>query len=251
MKIDTRSRRLVWRSLLPAILVTLGCVGTDVGNPQDTPDSGDDRIALGLAADITTASQSLVQGGLEIEAAWTVVESISLRRDCDGASANFVSEGPFVVNLLEPQSYPIPLTRSAESPDYCRLSVLFAPAKSTDTGPEALRGNWLLLSGNVSGTPFTITASRAERLRFVGRSAPIRLEANEINALFADLGLLEWLAENVSDIEEELTLDDDTVGPLGPSLRFAIRSQARLYRDDNQNSRVDPDEVAPIAIPEF
>lgn len=229
--------------ILFAVSMT-GCVGTDVGNPQDSTDGSE--LLIGTDPELETTVQGLTYRGIELDSAYVLVESVDLKADCENEGETLRTDGPFVVDLLAPTKTRIPL-RDDGGEEFCQLRLHFSPTKDQSV-PAGLAGHWLAVEGTLSdGSPFSITATRSERLQFVGRAAPISLEAG----LLANLSLVNWIAENLDGLDEAVSLDDDTPGQLQNALRLEIRTRSRLYLDTDKNGKVDPDTPAPIALPEL
>ena len=227
------------------VFALTGCVGTDVGNPQDSPENELRFVAEPVETE--TQMQALSQGGVQITDAWVVVDAIDLREDCSRVGAR-ISEGPFAVDLLDTLAPGVPL--DAEGSDsFCQMRIDFKASK--DLGPEELHGRWLWIRGErADGVPFEITASKDETLAFVGRSARLDFGQRQ-NHFVAGFPFIKWIADGGLDTEpgDALVVDESQTPSTYQHFKQGFRDTARLYKDDDGDKELTAEELIPVGVP--
>jgi len=222
------------KRILPAILL-IGCVGTDVGNPQDEPQVD---LTVTLETDFETKAQALTHEGYTIEIAEATLESIELRKSCESAEAA-VTQGPFNLNLLMSEEVAV---NNQGSGTYCRASLAFGASKKPDE-------RWLYVEGTLpNDNSFTIKAVRSELFIFNGRNNfVVDAEGTSLNLRFDVIG---WLKTVELPDESPLVISEDSNVPLYQQFRQALKRDAKLLKD-NRRDPLNPDwvPVADITLP--
>lgn len=222
------------KRFLPAILL-IGCVGTDVGNPQDEPEVD---LTVTLETDFQTQTQALTHEGYTVEIVEATLESIELRKDCDSDLAA-LTEGPFVLDLLESQDVAV---KNLGAGTYCRASMSFGAAKKPDE-------RWFYVEGTLpNDNEFVIQAVRAETFVFNGRNNFIvDADGASLNLRFDVIG---WLKSVDLPDESPLVISEDSNVPLYQQFRQSLKQQAKLFKDNRQNPDI-PEwtPVADISLP--
>lgn len=207
--------------LFVAALLSCGCVGTDVGNPETRTE-----LEFGVPTPVQTHAQALTSEGYEVEALTVVVASVSGSPDCQGPPKSFADAT--TVDLLTGSK----VILTASEPTICRLTVDF----------EQPDGDWLemtLLSPD--GRTLSITGTKKDGLRYRG-DIPLGQ-----GPLLSSHPILPWILEEkvALDVLPDGALISDTQNvPLFRSFLKAFIPNARLYLDENGNSTVDDSEDA-------
>lgn len=238
-------------------LILAGCVGTEVGNPQDSEASVD--FAGYEHADPRALT---FESGARIERAWLSVESLELREasDCDGPETLQV-EGPFAVDLVGGQELPEAPTFTRPATSYCKLKLRLRPlAAPIDGAPEALTEASLYVTGETAGgVPFEVRAELNEAYVMVARGGEFSLErAHE--SLLVGVALNELIEPALADAAESSAAPADTPAEPNPAsergedqllidaqtnqsslaqIKQSLRSSLRLFRDRDEDGRVD------------
>ena len=228
---------------LVAALASSGCVGTEVGNPQDN----ESEVTVEFTAEPQDPRALTLSNGIDISEAWMGVEEVGLRESsrCED-SERFDDESPFAVELITGEEIPgaAMLTQTATS--FCRLELeLESVAESIPGAPEALGEASIYMIGTLEdGTPFEVLAEVTETVRLQGP-----FDAAGTTRLLVSFDLQNWLIpEDFEGIEPDangtLILDPEVAGDVNERIAQAVLESARLIRDNNENGVLDDgDEV--------
>lgn len=244
---------VVWLSLAG------GCMGTDVGNPEQ-----DRRVALELAAwdgEAMPGALSHHVGDVRIDEAWLTLDGLEVRTfdGCNGRGESLLEGGQLVAELvsgLELPATPVAMPGSAE---LCRIELTpGAYAGAVDGVPEALRGASVLVRGaRGDGTAFTLTVDLREPIPLQARAdagghTRLTLAHNERRLLVA-FALGNWFDDEVRreldalDARQLEILTPLQAPALSSMLRVRIRRSVQLFRDLNQDGLLQPGEaVGPV-----
>lgn len=219
------------KRLIPILLFASGCVGTDVGNPQD--DNVD--VTITLETDFQSTSQALESEGFSIVEANATLFAVEMSNNCD-ADDSALTEGPFPVDLLVAEKIPV---KTQGRGTYCKATFSFGEANKP-------LENWLEISGTLPDErEFRIEAQRSEKLIFNGReSFVIDEEGASFNLSF---DALTWLKEANLPDENPVIISDNSNAALYNQFRQYFRDQSKLYKDSNRDNVIGPDERNPIA----
>lgn len=220
------------KRLIPILILASGCVGTDVGNPQD---NNDVDVTITLETDFQTTTQTLEAEGFSIIEANATLFAVEMSNNCD-ADESALTEGPFPVDLLVAESIPV----ETQGPGaYCKATFSFGEANKP-------LENWLEISGTLPDErEFRIEAQRSEKLIFNGRDSFV---VDENGASFnLSFDALNWLKDAALPDEDPVIISDTSNAALYNQFRQYFRDQSRLYKDSNRDNIIGPDERNPIA----
>lgn len=222
------------KRLIPILILASGCVGTDVGNPQD---KNDVDVTITLETDFQTTTQALEAEGFSIIEANATLFAVELSKSCD-ADESALTQGPFPVGLLNAESIPV----ETQGPGtYCKATFSFGEANKP-------LENWLEISGTLPDErEFRIEAKRSEKLNFNGRESFV---VDEDGASFnLSFEALNWLKDAALPDENPVIISDNSNAALYNQFRQYFREQSKLYKDTNRDNIIGPDERNPIADP--
>lgn len=240
-----------WKSLIAvlATLLTTGCVGTDVGNPQDEPEQKAE-VELRFAGYQESERDALtLAGGAKIDAAWLGLDRFRFRQasQCAEEGAFDVAE-PIAVDLLadEPSYDPPMFTKPVG--DYCQLDLglarIGAPALPSNA-PEALAENSMVVEGERSdGVRFKIHSRLDKQFYLQGALENFTLVEGQ-QTLIVGFALNRWInTRKLNDIEDEdpILIDEDHHADLLAEFQDAVQTSANLYEDANRNGELDGEE---------
>lgn len=241
----------IWSQMAALALAigAAGCLGTDVGNPQDghrdtgpTGEEVDVEVRFEGLRKRPTPNQLTLSGGLEIEAAWVVFERFGLRRvgDCN-REASMISAGPVAVNLVGDGGEALLPGRSPG--EYCGFDAELAPLPAGEGGdevPDALEGRSILIRGRVDGGPAFELRDQIEFDLELGRpGGTFAIEADARSHLLTFV-LESWLeAGDLRELEgDPAVIDADRHADLLVDFREAFRESAYLFRDANADGEL-------------
>ncbi|QDG50924.1 hypothetical protein FIV42_09315 [Persicimonas caeni] len=239
-------KRITLHILLLVALLVPSCVGTDVGNPQDEQAN----VELEVAGYTETRSGALtLEDGLRIDTAWIVLSQFRFRSvdDCEDETLPYDVTDPVVVDLLADQpTYDAPLFTKPAG-DYCKLDVGFSQvdADALPAGaPGELAGLSLFVEGaRADGVEFRIEADLDDKFHLSGVLEDFELVGDQ--HLIVGFALDEWINEsqldNVSDQDPIVISSEENPEMMG-SFKASIKRSARLFRDENNNRRLDANE---------
>lgn len=232
------------------ILLTLlcGCVGTEVGNPEDTKTS---NVSVEFSGyDSQQRGALTLASGVEIDEAWLVFDELRLREaaNCDGGQEVDVDRA-FAVELISGRELPALDGFARPATRYCRLELRFAESDIDalpSEAPAELDGLSILVRGSYDGTPFVVRDDFSDRFRLDG-SFTLSEEREPLLVAFA---LDRWL--NASDFEaaagdSEIVIDDSNNSDLLDLFRDRVRQSAGLFRDSNEDGELQDDEFEELA----
>lgn len=239
---------------LCAALVT-GCVGTEVGNPQDD----DSQITVEFSADVFEDPRALtLANGIEIDEAWIGIEEVGLRETsrCEETD-RFDDEARFAVELLAGSEVPRAPTLNQPATDFCRLELELESLEGEDAPaglPEALSRSSIYVTGSLEDqTPFEAEIEFSETIRLDGP-----FEARGPTRFIVAFDLQAWLVpddfagltaeqDGVVRLNVDTVTDEETI----TRIRDAIERSGRLVRDNNDNGVFDEgDEVVATSASE-
>ena len=235
------------RSLSVAALVLMaGCAATETGNPV-----AEQRLAL-TAVSSAPAVQLDAGDGAEIvvREAWVVLGDVRFipGSDCDSGDddeGRIDVPGPTVVELV---AAPEPFVFDLEDRDYCRVRVPLERADEVPgAAPEALEDHAIVLLGSLAdGTELEVRSRDKREAEVRSRTEPFRLGDAEASLLLAfDVG--RWLdgldlESAARDDDGRIVIDDDDNGELLDQLEENMREALELFRDLDDDGRLDDDE---------
>jgi hypothetical protein len=239
--------------LIAASLALFSCVGTDVGNPAE-----DEKAEVELhfsGYEETRAGALVLDDGTRLDEAWLGLGSFRFQAasDCDG-EAPFDAAGPVAVDLLaDDPSYDAPLFTKPVT-QYCKLDVGFAPLSADRLpagAPAGLEGRSLYVEGErADGVSFRIEVASDRPFKLNGAAENFELVEGE-QILIVGFALDEWISGDrldAIDDEEPIVINAESNAELLGPILASVKRSARLFRDKNENRRLDPDEQrSPIA----
>lgn len=237
---------------LPIIGLCAGCVGTEVGNPQDVEEE-QTEVSFEFAAVAPAPNALTLANGLEIDRAFLAVEELGLRRasDCDGDN-RLDLERPFSVDIVTGDTQPAlgPVLRPAVS--YCRLEIEISAPEARDGLPAELDGKSVWVTGSTAdGTPFEISLQESDELRIDGE---FTLERGG-DALIVGFDLASWVSP--AELESVIPADDGVIRidsdngdseELVSDILKNVADSITLFRDINNNGRLDTGEDVVIGV---
>lgn len=240
--------------LLCAVASTvIACLGTEVGNPQDSDTA---EVFLDFQGVERTPRAALtLENGVEFTEIWIVFEKVEFKSgdDCDQAAAsNFDSIN--VVEFVSGQQFPGYDFSSLPAGEYCEVEVRIESFEHVDLPPgvpEELNELAILIRGRrADGTPFVVSSESSEGLVLDGR-----FELNPgREALFLAFALNEWFSPEqlaAASGEEVILIDDGHNTAILDDFLLRLESTALLIRDENQDGVVQAEELAsPLAAGE-
>lgn len=239
--------RYLFLSLLLATATLTGCVGTDIGNPEQ-----DSEVTLDYEGYESEDPGALVlDSGITLEAAWIVVEAVQLSEVDGGCTPpdNPDVQGPLVVELLTRREHPNTPVFTRLATDYCglelRLTTATADILPADAPPE-LVGQSVLLSGlRADNLPFTLLADFNDSLSLSPNGDSFSLLPERDHLILA-FDLRGWIDASLLDGLLNLLgpITDATAPDLIAGLRASLTGSIHLYRDSNDNGILDPQELA-------
>lgn len=231
-----------------------GCLGTDVGNPQDgakdggpTAEEVDVEVRFEGLAEEPSPGQLALEDGLQIEEVWLTVDRVGLRPrgECNRKAA--MSEAGLVaVELLGEEGVPAVVSNRA-SGAYCGFDIELAPLPERERGagtPEALAGRSVLIRGEVDDGPqFELRDTNEFNLALGRPEGTFTVDADSRSYLLTFV-LEHWVeAGDLRNLEgESVTIDRDRHADLLVDFREAFRESAYLFRDANADGRLQADE---------
>lgn len=231
--------------LLLLLCAPSGCVGTDVGNPQD----GSTSVQVDYVAFDESHPQALSLGSdVELEEAWFSFSTVALYRGADCARAETEDGGGYrVVNLLDVENRRGPLLRLKKQ-DYCRVDAVLAPAPRQAlpaSAPREMIDHSILLRGTWKGrTPFVLRLESEHVFELLSTTDAFGLEPRR-NSLFIALAVNGWLRQIPFDEQPEgelLEIDVERHPEWVDAFEYDLKRSARLFRDGNHDARLSAQE---------
>ena len=243
-----------------------GCMGTEVGNPQD-----DAVVSVRFQGLLSGPGPQTLPSGLVIEEAWLTIGQLELWSGvasapgrspaptpapsrCDGPKTTLMQAHTFA-ELVSAQALPGPIEDRAQATQYCLVKLKLAlpqPNEALPAGvPSALRDYTVFVRGKrPDGVAFEVRV-RDTSLLWLGAMTgeSFALDGPE-RALLMTFALEEWLdveALNAQTPSAQGLVVLDSDGPrsvLVRELMRRLRTSARLHRDDNADGLLQPGEAA-------
>jgi hypothetical protein len=222
-------------------LALAGCVGTEVGNPQDGSE-----VTVEFRVETPQDPRALTfSNGIDIDSFWVAIEEVGLVETaaCE-ESERFDDELPFAVELVEGIEVPDSPMLKQSAIDFCKLEIevddsiaLVSPA------PDELLGRSLLVRGTLpDATPFEFRSNVADTIALEGelraQGATRLLVSFDIDNLFAPEDF-----ESLEPVDGVVVLDAETDEETTSRISQAFLASATLVRDDNDNGVVDPEDT--------
>ncbi len=236
-------------ALLLVIFALSACVGTDVGNPQDEPEE-DAEVELHFSGYEQTTSNALVlEERTRIDSAWIVLDEFQFQQssNCGEDGERNVTE-PLVIDLLAGEPTYEPPFFIKQVGEYCRLDIGFARVGADQlprSAPERLADHAIVVEGErADGVAFSIQGDFDDRLHLTGALQSFELEEGR-QSLIVGFALNAWIDEGeLGDIEDEdpIVIDSANHRELLDDFYKEVKRSAGLFRDENDNAKLDPDE---------
>lgn len=239
-------KRITLHILLAIMLLAPSCVGTDVGNPQDEPT----QVELDFTGYAETQSGALVlESNARIDTAWVVLSQFRFRNvdDCETEDLPYDVTEPVVVDLLADEPTYLSPVFAKPAGEYCKLDVGFATVDAEalpDSAPAGLAGVSVLVEGvRADGVEFRIEAGVDDDFELKGALHDFELvgEQNLIVAFALDGWLNESQLDKI-DGQDPIVISETQNAELMGSFRSSVKRSARLFRDENNNRRLDANE---------
>lgn len=243
-------KRFTFLTLLVIALAGPSCVVTDVGNPEE--DKSDVEMDFAGYTETETQTNALtLPSNARIDRAWIVLSDFRFRSaaECeeDVVGGYDVTE-PVVIDLLAREPvYEAPMFTKPAG-DYCKLDVSFAPIGAEELpegAPSDLAGLSVLVEGaRADGVEFRIEGGFDSKFHLKGDTEDIALQKGHEH-LIVGFVLDEWLNEAKLDnveSEETILINDESNPELLGDFEAAVKRSARMFRDHNDNRRLDANE---------
>lgn len=240
-----------WLACLLAF-VALGCTVTETGNPplsakMSLTSHSSDGTAVGIAP---------AMGAMfTVDSAWVAIGDIRFVRAavCDLPGATEVDvPGPIVRDLV---LAPSPIDFAIAGDDYCRVRV---PLERTQVPlppgapPELLDASVLVVGRRSDGRTVLLRSRRTLEVDTRSRAAPFALRETDA-AVLLSFDVARWLAGVDVDgaaagADGRVLVDDVQNRPQHDAFEANVEAALALYRDLNDNARLEPDEaMSPLA----
>jgi hypothetical protein len=223
-----------------------GCVGTDVGNPQDGSEVELD--AKGYES-INTSALTL-PSGLRIDSAWISLSQFEFRSSQDCASSQAVFDQPILVDVIANQTVTDRPQFTVPAGDYCRLDAGFIPWSGDvpDGAPESISGYSVVVEGaRADGAEFIVRSDMDMSLILNARSGAFAL-SDGAESLIIGFAVDMWFNENTLDAIDagngRIEIDPGTNPNVYNQFNAALRRSAHLYRDANRDNALGMSERA-------
>lgn len=228
-------KRLISICIVACVALT-GCVGTDVGNPQE----GTSEVQLDAKGYQAAESNALtLPSGLRIDSAWISMSQFEFRSGNGCETPSDVFDQPLLVDVISNETVtPLPMFELPAG-DYCRLDAGFIPwdADVPEGAPDAIQGNSILVTGARSdGTEFVVRSDMDASLRLDAQDDSFALTDGP-EALIIGFAFDEWFNENTLDAidagGQEIVIDTNSNPAIYGQFNAALRRSSGLFRDDN------------------
>jgi hypothetical protein len=231
-----------------ALMSIAGCVGTEVGNPQE-----DASVSVEFkGVEQPRPSALTLSSGVRIDEAWLVFSesSVELASSCDEDDEIDVDQ-PFVVELVSGSELPTPNMFTRPRANYCRfeLEVAALTVDELPAGvPDDLDATSLWVRGaRADGTPFVLRSQVETTIELAGDIAltgdrESLIVAFAVDRWFEDAGL------DAAEGTDEIAIDDENNVDVLEAVNGNIAGSALLLRDSNDDGAAQASELAaPIA----
>lgn len=248
--------RLIGLTTLAMVLILgVSCVGTDVGNPEEEPlEEAEVELQFSGYEDVHPGGLMLAEQ-TRLVSAWIALEQFGFQRagECSDEPSYDTSAAMTVDLLAADLSYEPPMI-TKKTGEYCRLNLRASPASKEmlpDSAPRELN-RWpvVVVGERKDGVAFQINAELERGLGLAGAAQGFRLSEGP-QRLIVGFDLQSWIdEESLAGIEgeEPIVIDKDNHSDVLDDFQKRVRRSARLFRDANENGRIDADERnAPMA----
>jgi hypothetical protein len=247
---------------LLSLLLCVGCLGTDVGNPEDAPDEVlvDEDSADGTVSIISLPLEErrrdsqrvdpnllITADGLEITAAWVAVDGMRFcqRREDKKDKCQRHKIGPAVLNMLTGELIPSRAKAFSRAGLFDTVEFIYSKSRSAASRADVddLRDAALSIRGmDADGRPFHITDDKGGAIVFEPQGGVQLQKGHNLFAL--KLNPDEWLsAAALRELDEEPILISRTVNsPLFAYFERAFQTTTELIYDEDRSGEMDDDE---------
>jgi hypothetical protein len=231
-------------------LAITSCVATDVGNPED------EKVDVELdfsGYEQTQAGALTLESDARIDSAWIVLSQFRFQsKSACGEEGPFDATEPVVIDLLASEpTYELPMF-TKKAGDYCKLDIGFSnvPAEELpESAPAGLADQSVYVTGARSdGVEFRIEAEFDTLFHLNGALQSFKLEQGS-NHLIVGFALDAWLNEPKLDAvrgEDPIIINATTRPEMLADFEAAVGRSTRLFRDRNENRRLDADEQGEV-----
>jgi hypothetical protein len=260
-------RHTRWLALLAALL--LGCIGTDVGNPEDdseivTGEEADGNVSL-TALPLEAASSSrrdnplmnpkrlITADGLTIHTAWIAVDSLLLCQERKNKNPKCKRQkvGPAALNLITGETMPKQLKTLSKSGTYDTIVLNYQTSRSIGelvSVPE-LKDAAIFIQGiDLDGRPFTVSDGEGGQISFQPQGGVTVQKGDNLFAL--KLSPDKWLsAAALGELDEDPILISRAHNiPLFAYFERAFQTTTELLYDaDADGDMSDEEREHPLA----
>lgn len=239
-------KRLISICIVACVALT-GCVGTDVGNPQE----GTSEVQLDAKGYQAAESNALtLPSGLRIDSAWISMSQFEFRQANDCTASGDVVEQPILVDLISNQTVTDRPVFSTPAGDYCRLDVGFVPwtTEVPEGAPAEIAGYSVVIEGARSdGTEFVVRSDMDMSLQLNAQNGAFGL-ARGTQSLIIGFAIDEWFNETTLDAIDpdgsEIVIDSANNPSIYGQFNAALRRSGRLFRDANADHDLNMSERA-------
>ncbi len=240
-------KRLLLPCMLAVCLGLAGCVGTDVGNPQD--ESAEVELDV-KGYDGSDPNALTLPSGLRIDSAWISLSQFEFRQANACTTSGDVVEQPILVDLISNQTATDRPLFSIPAGDYCRLDAGFVPW-STDVpegAPSDIAGYSVVIEGaRADGTEFTVRSDMDMALQLNAQNGAFGLEIGA-QSLIIGFAVDEWFNETALDAIDaggsEIVINPSNNPAIYGQFNAALRRSGRLFRDANADHALNMSERA-------
>lgn len=230
-------------TMLFAGLSLSGCVGTDVGNPQE---EGTAEVEIDVKGYDGSAPNALtLPSGLRIDSAWISMSQFEFRRAEECSAPGDVFEQPILVDVISNETVTERPMFTTPAGDYCRLDAGFIPWSGTVPAgaPAGIQGNSVVIEGARSdGTEFVVRSDMDMSLQMNAADASFALEDGP-EKLIIGFAVDEWFNETTLDAIDSggntIEISPNSNPAVYGQFNAALRRSSRLFRDENADNALD------------
>ncbi|MGM0557953.1 MAG: hypothetical protein ACQEVA_16325 [Myxococcota bacterium] len=238
-------KRLLYSLLFIGVALS-GCVGTDVGNPQEPSE-----VELDVKGyDDSNPNALTLPSGLRIDSAWLSMNQFEFRRGENCGSSTGVVEQPILVDVISNETVTERPMFTTPAGDYCRFDAGFVPWSGDvpEGAPADMAGYSVLIEGARSdGTEFVVRSDMDMPLQLASQNSAFALREGP-ESLLIGFALNEWFNETTLDnIEangEQIVIDSNSNASIYGQFNAALRRSSGLFRDENADNALDMSERA-------
>jgi hypothetical protein len=239
-------RRRLFPWIILVCLVLPGCVGTDVGNPQD----GSEVELDAKGYESTNTSALTLPSGLRIDAAWISLSQFEFRSSEECATQEAVVEQPILVDVIANRTVTERPRLSVPPGNYCRLDAGFIPWSGDvpDGAPESVSGYSVVVEGaRADGAEFILRSDMDMSLILNARNGAFAL-SDGAESLIIGFAVDMWFNENTLDAidagDGRIEIGPNSNPSVYNQFNAALRRSAHLYRDANRDNALGMSERA-------